>query len=49
MPPGTTLTLEASCFCRGTLILTDHGEIAVEDLMAGDILKLHDGRAAPAV
>jgi Hint domain/Bacterial pre-peptidase C-terminal domain len=27
---------EAACFCRGTLILTEHGEVAVEELGVGE-------------
>ena len=34
-----------ACYCRGTLILTDCGEVAVEDLKVGDCLITVDGKA----
>jgi hypothetical protein len=34
-----------ACYCRGTLILTDHGEVAVEDLRIGDRLVTRSGAA----
>jgi O-antigen biosynthesis protein len=33
---GTDITLGATCFARGTLILTPHGERAIEDLQIGE-------------
>jgi hypothetical protein len=37
----------APCFCRGTFILTDKGEIAVEELTIGDRLSTVSGRVRP--
>src|SRR5690606_26001535 len=42
--PGTLAT---RCFCRGTLILTDQGEVAVEKLRAGDIVMTRDHGPQP--
>jgi autotransporter passenger strand-loop-strand repeat protein len=46
---GTFVTLEEGtpCYCRGTLILTDTGEVPVEDLRIGDRLMTHWGAARP--
>jgi len=35
------------CFVRGTLIETPHGEVAVEDLQAGDLITTLDSGAQP--
>lgn len=46
--PGTLITVEtAPCYCRGTLILTDQGEVAVEDLRIGDSLVTLSGAVRP--
>ncbi|UFN50452.1 Hint domain-containing protein [Roseomonas sp. OT10] len=37
------------CFLSGTLIATPRGEVAVEELRAGDLVLTHDGREAPVV
>ncbi len=42
---GVAVTLdEAPCFCPGTLILTDRGEVPVEDLKIGDRVMTAAGR-----
>ncbi len=35
------------CFCAGTAIATPMGEVAVETLQAGDLVRTADGRALP--
>jgi autotransporter passenger strand-loop-strand repeat protein len=45
---GTEVTAEGTpCYCRGTLILTDRGEVAVEDLRIGDLLVTPAGEMRP--
>ena len=42
-----TITTNAVCFYRGTMIRTPHGEKAVETLKAGDLVLTTAGAAAP--
>jgi len=42
---GTGTDITPACFCRGTLILSDRGEVAVEDLVIGDRLVTVSGAA----
>ncbi len=44
---GTVLTVQATCFCRGTLILTDAGEVPVEALRIGDLVITRSGNNRP--
>jgi len=43
------ITDTAVCFCRGTLIATDRGEVAVEELAVGDKVKTLSGAVKPVV
>jgi hypothetical protein len=40
---------DVACYCSGTLILTDKGEVAVETLRIGDLLVTIEGSVKPVV
>jgi Hint domain len=44
---GDTLITLTPCYCAGTRIRTDHGEVAVERLAVGDHVLTADGTARP--
>jgi autotransporter passenger strand-loop-strand repeat protein len=45
---GTLITLDSTpCYCRGTLIRTDRGDVAVEALAVGDRVVTYAGATAP--
>ena len=46
LAPVTAESYDA-CFAAGTMISTTKGEVAVQDLMAGDMIVTADGRAVP--
>ncbi len=41
------ITGTPNCFAAGTMITTDRGDVAVEDLIAGDLVRAKDGRLTP--
>jgi hypothetical protein len=41
------ITEAVQCFCRGTHLTTDHGEVPVEALQIGDLLRTAAGNFAP--
>ncbi len=43
----TLASTNAPCFCAGTLIATDRGDLPVEALRAGDLVTTAEGRARP--
>jgi autotransporter-associated beta strand protein len=48
-PSGGGTEISLACYCRGTLITSEHGDVAVEDLRVGDLLMTVDGSAKPVV
>jgi hypothetical protein len=46
---GGFVLSDTTCFAPGTRILTESGEVAIEQLRAGDIVVLADGREVPIV
>jgi len=42
-----TVTIGVPCYCPGTLIETDRGDIAVENLTIGDLLRTQSGSLRP--
>ena len=44
---GGTTELTTLCFCEGTMIATPNGEVPVETLQAGDLVRTADGRDVP--
>ena len=46
---GTFLETSSACYCEGTRILTERGEVAVEDLAVGDMVVTASGALRPIV
>ena len=46
---GSDDTLTAACYCKGTLIMTAAGEVAVEDLAVGDQVMTISGDLEPVI
>jgi T5SS/PEP-CTERM-associated repeat protein len=44
---GSTIEFAAPCYCRGTLIHTEHGEMPVENLAIGDVVITTSGTTRP--
>ena len=47
LTPEALQAMGVPCFCRGTTILTERGEIAVEDLSVGDLVVTRDNGLQP--
>ena len=45
--PSPSEALSPACYCRGTLIRTARGDVAVEDLAEGDLVMTRSGEAEP--
>ena len=46
---GATVATLVPCYCRGTMILTGRGEVAIEELAAGDRLVTRTGEVRPLI
>ena len=44
LTPAGSVESSAACYCRGARIMTDKGEVAVEDLAVGDLVRHGVGR-----
>lgn len=47
LTPQRLMAMGIPCFCRGTMILTPRGEIAVEELQVGDLVVTRDNGLRP--